>query len=274
MRLATVRTHEGTAAVRVEDDHVVDLGVADVGALLADPEWATVAAGSGFGTMPRQDAEFATLVQQPSKVVCVGLNYRNHIEEMGRRLPTHPTLFAKFADSLIGANDDIVHPPESEALDWEAELGIVIGKPVRRATGAEARDAIAGYTVVNDISARDWQNRTNEWLQGKAWDSSTPVGPWLVTADELDDPGHPDLKVQLAVNGEVMQSDRTGDLVFDPVALVEYVSTIVRLNPGDLIATGTPGGVGHARKPARHLVPGDEVSVVIEGIGELHNRVV
>jgi acylpyruvate hydrolase len=206
-------------------------------------------------------------------VVCVGLNYRNHIQEMGRDLPQHPTLFAKFADSLIGAHDDIVRPAETDAFDWEVELAVVIGAPVRRATTKQAEAAIAGFTVLNDITARDWQFRTREWLQGKTWDSTTPVGPWLVTPDEVGGV-RPALEVRLTVDGEVMQDDTTGDLLFDPVALVEYVSTVTRLNPGDLIATGTPGGVGHARKPERYLVGGETVVAEIEGIGRLENRVV
>ena len=150
----------------------------------------------------------------------------------------------------------------------------MVGKQVRRASTAEAEAAIAGFTVLNDITARDWQFRTREWLQGKNWDSTTPVGPYLVTPDELPGGVRPTLDVRLLVDGEVMQSDTTGDLLFDPVALVEYVSTMVRLNPGDIIATGTPGGVGHARKPERYLVGGETVVAEIDGIGRLENLVV
>jgi len=167
-----------------------------------------------------------------------------------------------------------VRPDETHAFDWEVELAVVIGKQVRRATGKEAGEAIAGFTVLNDITARDWQFRTREWLQGKNWEATTPVGPWLVTPDELPGGVRPVLDVRLSVDGEVMQSDTTGDLLFDPIALVEYVSTMVRLNPGDLIATGTPGGVGHARKPARYLVGGETVVAEIDGIGRLENVVV
>jgi acylpyruvate hydrolase len=212
-------------------------------------------------------------VPQPSKIVCVGLNYRNHIREMGRDLPEYPTLFAKFADSLIGSTDDIPRPEETDQLDWEVELGIVIGAPVRRATGAAAEAAIAGFTVVNDVTCRDWQFRTREWLQGKAWDSSTPVGPYLVTPDELPGGVRPVLDVRLEVDGEVMQHDTTADLLFDPPALVEYVSTMVRLRPGDLIATGTPGEVGHARKPGRYLTSGETVITEITGLGRQTNLV-
>jgi acylpyruvate hydrolase len=208
-------------------------------------------------------------------VVCVGLNYRTHIQEMGRDLPEYPTLFAKFADTLIGATDDIQRPGETDAFDWEVELAVVVGTQVRRAVGPEAEAAIAGFTVLNDITARDWQFRTREWLQGKNWDSTTPVGPWLVTPDELPGGVRPALGVRLLVDGEEMQSaDDTGDLLFDPVTLVEYVSTMVTLRPGDLIATGTPGGVGHARRPERYLLGGETVVAEIDGIGRLENLVV
>lgn len=274
MKLATLRLDGATRAVKLDGDVLVDLGVPDVGTLLAQEDWAERVAGAAGETYDVEGADFAPVVPAPSKVVCVGLNYRNHIQEMGRDLPEHPTLFAKFADCLIGAGDDIVRPEETEQFDWEVELAVVVGKQVRRARGAEAEAAIAGFTVLNDITCRDWQFRTREWLQGKMWDSSTPVGPYLVTPDELPGGVRPSLDVRLLVDGEVMQSDSTGDLLFDPVALVEYVSTIVRLNPGDIIATGTPGGVGHARKPQRYLVGGESVVTEIEGIGRLANRVV
>ncbi len=151
---------------------------------------------------------------------------------------------------------------------------MVVGRQVRRVRGEEAEQAIAGFTVLNDLTCRDWQFRTREWLQGKMWDSSTPVGPFLVTPDELPGGVRPALDVRLTVDGELMQSDTTADLLFDPVHLVEYVSTITRLNPGDIIATGTPGGVGHARKPERYLLGGETVVAEIDGIGRLENRVV
>ncbi|WP_285572723.1 MULTISPECIES: fumarylacetoacetate hydrolase family protein [unclassified Streptomyces] len=277
MKLATLRTDGTTKAVRLDGDVLIDLGVPDVGTLLGRDDWAGHAAAATAGnsaTYPAGGAEYAPVVPQPSKVICVGLNYRTHITEMGRDLPEHPTLFAKFADSLIGAGDDILRPDETEQFDWEVELAVVIGKRVRRARGEEAEQAIAGFTVLNDITCRDWQFRTREWLQGKMWDSSTPVGPFLVTPDELPGGVRPALDVRLTVDGEVMQSDTTADLLFDPVALVEYVSTITRLNPGDIIATGTPGGVGHARKPGRYLLGGESVVAEIDGLGRLENRVV
>ncbi len=275
MKFATIRTAEGTRAVQLvkvdgADTHL-DLGYDDLGLYLA-AELPVPPAGAT--TYPVEGADFAPLVQNPSKIICVGHNYRNHIMEMGRDLPTYPTLFPKFSASLVGANDDIVKPAETEALDWEVELVIVIGKPVRRATTVEAEEAIAGFSVMNDVSMRDWQFRTIEWTQGKIWDSSTPVGPYLVTPDELPGGVNPTLSVKTVVDGTVMQEDNTGTLLFNPVQLVQYISTIIRLNPGDLIATGTPGGVGHARDPKIYLAGGETVVTEIEGLGACTNRVV
>jgi acylpyruvate hydrolase len=273
VRLATVRTADGTRAVRLDGDRQVDLGAPDVGTLLSDPDWVLAAQVDGPST-PAADAVWAPLVLNPAKIVCVGHNYTHHIREMGRDLPTHPTLFTKFASTLIGAEDDLVKPSETEALDWEVELALVIGRSVRRADEEEAEAAIAGFTIMNDISVRDWQFRTVEWTQGKIWDETTPLGPFLVTPDELPGGVRPDLAVQTIVDGEVMQSDRTGTLLFDPVTLVQYVSTLVRLQPGDVIASGTPAGVGHAREPKRYLTEGAVVETAIDGLGACRNRVV
>jgi len=274
MRLATIRTTDGTTAVRRDGDEHVDLGFADVGALLAHPDWRQLAAASNGPRTVASAADFAPVVVQPSKILCVGHNYSNHIREMGRDMPSYPTLFAKFADSLLGAYDDIAKPPETDALDWEVELTVVIGAPVRRATEEQAAAAIAGFTVMNDVSMRDWQFRTVEWTQGKTWDSSTPLGPYLVTPDELDGGARPDLTVRTVVDDAVMQEDRTGTLLFDPVNLVQYVSTVIRLNPGDVIATGTPAGVGHARDPKIYLLGGETVRAEIDGLGACVNRIV
>ena len=273
MKLATLRVNGGTRAVRRDGDVLVDLGYADLGALFAQGDWATIAASATGETWPAEGADLAPVVPHPSKVVCVGHNYTNHITEMGRELPAYPTLFTKFADTLIGPNDPIARPAETDALDWEVELVVVVGKPVRRATEAEAEAAIAGFTVMNDVSVRDWQFRTIEWTQGKIWDSSTPVGPYVVTPDEVGGV-RPALEVKTTVDGQVMQQDDTGTLLFDPVHLVRYVSTVIRLNPGDLIATGTPAGVGHARDPKVYLAGGETVVTEIAGIGACINQVV
>ncbi|HKS44508.1 MAG TPA: fumarylacetoacetate hydrolase family protein [Amycolatopsis sp.] len=267
MKLATIRTGSGTAAVRVDDDVAVELGATDLGEFLARPGW-RVDAEQADG--PRHEAsklDYAPLVPRPEKVVCVGLNYRNHILEMGRELPEHPTLFAKFARALVGAFDPVVLPAGSSAVDWEAELGVVVGAEVRHASPDEAAAAIAGYTVVNDVTARDFQFRTVEWLQGKTFERSTPVGPWLVTGTE---PG----ELSCEVDGELVQQADPGDLVFTPADLVAYISAIVTLVPGDIIATGTPGGVGHARKPPRYLAEGSTLKTRIAGIGEQRNTLV
>ena len=270
MRLATVRTDSGTRAVRVEGDEHVDLGVPDVGALLAAPDWPDRAGADGPRS-PAAGSELAPVVPRPGKIVCVGLNYRQHILEMGRGLPEHPTLFAKWSEALIGPEDEIELAPESDAVDWEAELGVVIGRRVRRASEGEAAEAIAGFTVVNDVTMRDWQYRTMQWLQGKTFEATTPVGPVLVTPDELPGGVRPTLAITCDVDGERVQESHTGDLVFDPVALIQYVSSIVTLSPGDLIATGTPGGVGHARTPPRYLSDGARLVTEIQGIGRLDN---
>lgn len=276
MRLTTIRTGAATRAVKLDGDRLVDLGESDLGIFLAHDDWkrrAEAASADDATTYPLEGADFAPVVPAPSKVICVGHNYTNHIKEMGRELPSYPTLFPKFADSLIGANDDIVRPDETEAFDWEVELVIVIGKQVRRADDAQAEAAIAGFTVMNDVSLRDWQFRTIEWTQGKIWDSTTPVGPFLVTPDEVGGV-RPALEVTTTVDGEVMQRDDTGTLLFDPITLVEYISTITRLNPGDMIATGTPAGVGHARDPKVYLLGGETVVTAISGLGACTNKVV
>ena len=276
MRLATVRTADGTRAARLEGDRLLLLRAPDVGVLLVTTNPAsrldTVMALETTGEIAFTDASFAPLVPHPEKIFCVGLNYRAHILEMSRELPDYPTLFAKFASGLIGAHDDLVLPLVSKAVDWEVELGVVIGRRIRRATLEQAHDAIAGFTVVNDISMRDWQARTTQYLQGKAFDASTPVGPVLVTGDEIGDAV--DLEVRCELDGIVMQRGRTSDLLFGPTAVVSYISQFATLCPGDLISTGTPGGVGAGRDPQVFLEPGQVLTTAIEGIGSCVNRCV
>lgn len=282
MRLVTFRGGGGALAVgRVDgdgapSDRVVELRlpeaphVADVGALLRLPHWRERATEATGPVHQLGDLDLAPVVPAPSKVICVGLNYRGHITEMGRDLPAYPTLFAKFAATLTGPYDDIPAPPDDEALDWEGELTVVVGAACRRVDEAGAAAAIAGYTVANDVSMRTWQFRTKEWLQGKMWEATTPLGPFLVTSEEW----RPGPSLSTTVNGDRVQESPTDDLLFGPEALVSYVSTMVTLEPGDLILTGTPGGVGHARTPARYLADGDVVETRIEGLGALRNRVV
>ena len=266
MKLATLRLDGTTAAVRVEGTTAIQTAFAEVGELLRAGDVASV--GSAHGTeYDLSTAELAPVVPKPGKIVCVGLNYRNHILEMGRELPRHPTLFTKYPESLIGPRDDIQLPPESAQVDWEGELAVIIGHPVRRASAAEAARAIAGYSVLNDVTMRDYQYRTPQWFQGKAWENSTPLGPILVTPDELP------VGAQLVtrVDDEDVQRTTIDDLVFDAVELVRYISAIFTLQPGDVIATGTPGGVGHARNPERYLGEGQTLTTSIDGIGELVN---
>jgi len=271
MRLVTVRTANGTRAGRVDGDRVVELDAPDVGVLLSDPDWERIAAAGAGPEHALAEADLATLVPRPSKVVCLGLNYASHIKEMGRELPEYPTLFAKFAGTLIGARDPILLPRVSEQVDWEVELGVVIGRPARHLSEREAAAAIGGYTVINDVSVRDYQSHTNQFLAGKIFEKTTPVGPAMVTLDELSD-GGADLRVCCEVDGQVMQDGRTSDLLFSPAQIIAYLSEIITLEPGDLIATGTPAGVGAARTPPVWLRPGQVVRTVVEGVGECVNR--
>jgi acylpyruvate hydrolase len=275
MRLTTVHVQAGrTAAAREDGDELVLLPAADVGALLAGGEgWLERAAHHDGERIADSAAARATLIPHPNKIVCIGLNYKSHILEMGRPTPEHPTLFAKYDGSLIGPRDSIHKPAVSDQLDWEAELGVVIGRPARHVRADEALAHVAGYTVVNDVTVRDWQHRTREFLSGKTFEATTPVGPWLVTPDELPC-GASGLEVGCSVNGDVMQKSNTADLLFGVAEIIAYISTIITLHPGDLIATGTPGGVGAGRDPQVFLRPGQELVTWVEGIGELRNEVV
>ncbi len=274
VRLLTLRLDGTTRAARLETDGTAALlDAPDVGALLTLPDWRTAAASGGDRVdvgPDAVDADLAPVVPRPAKVVCVGLNYAAHIAETGARVPQHPMWFTKFASSLAGPRDDLPLPPESDQVDWEAELAVVVGAPGRRIPRERALDHVAGYTVLNDVSMRDWQRRTSQYLAGKAWDRCTPVGPWLVTSDELP-PGASGLRITCEVDGEVVQDARTDDLVFDVADLVADLSTVVTLEPGDVIATGTPGGVGIGHTPPRFLRPGSLVRTAVEGIGALEN---
>ncbi|MGW4380607.1 fumarylacetoacetate hydrolase family protein [Kitasatospora sp. NPDC004531] len=264
MQLATVAHPDGgtSAAVR-QGDAWHALPAPDLSAFLraGGPAWAGAELPGAVPLLP---------LPAPGKVLCCGLNYAEHIREMGHELPSHPTLFAKFADTLTGPEADLVLPRGLQ-LDWEAELAVVVGATLRRADRATALAGIAGYTVANDVSVRDWQRRTTQWLQGKAWDGSCPVGPVVVTPDEVDPAAG--LDVVCRVDGEQVQRASTKTLVFDPADLLAYVSTFTVLRPGDLVLTGTPGGVGAAREPQRFLADGDLLETSISGIGTLRNRV-
>jgi 2-keto-4-pentenoate hydratase/2-oxohepta-3-ene-1,7-dioic acid hydratase in catechol pathway len=210
-------------------------------------------------------------IPRPGKIVCVGLNYRDHAAEARLELPKAPLLFAKWANTLIGDGDAIVLPPESTQVDYEAELGVVIGTTAKRVSEGEALDHVAGYICVNDVSARDLQFADKQWTRGKSPDTFCPVGPRLVPREEIADPQA--LAIRCTVNGEALQDSSTAQMIFSVAEIIAYTSTIITLEPGDLIATGTPAGVGIFRDPKVLLADGDEVSVVIEGVGTLTNPV-
>lgn len=210
-------------------------------------------------------------VPSPGKIICVGHNYREHILEMNRELPPYPVIFAKFANTVVGPQDDIPFYPISEQLDYEAEFAFVIGKRARNVSKTDALDYVAGYTIVNDVTYRDIQRRTIQWLQGKTVEGSAPMGPWLLTSDELTDPSG--LDIVLTVNGEKRQHSNTSNLVFSVQYLVAFLSELMTLEPGDVILTGTPGGVGVARNPQVFLKDGDVVRIEVDRVGVLENRV-
>ena len=218
-----------------------------------------------------ESLQFAPVIPEPARIICVGVNYLEHIHEMGRERPDYPTLFTRFPDSLVGHGELIVRPRVSTHYDYEGELAIVIGKPARYVQAANALDHVAGYTCFLDGSVRDWQRHTSQFIPGKNFPATGSCGPWLVTTDEITDPAS--LVLQTRVNGEVLQEAPVSDLCFDVRQIIEYCSSFCVLNPGDIIATGTPSGVGFARKPPRWLIPGDIVEVDISGIGVLRNKV-
>jgi acylpyruvate hydrolase len=275
VKLATLRAAgSSTVAAVVGDEGAIRVdGYADVGELLRAERGLPDAAAASEGNAPSryEPGDLLTVIPSPGAVFCVGLNYRAHILEMGRELPANPTLFAKLTRTLAAPYAEIPLSGASGAFDYEGELVVVVGRGGRDIPLDQAEAHIAGYTVMNDVSARDWQNRTLQWFAGKNFAGSTPVGPWVVTRDEVD---LADAKLVTSVNGEVRQQADIADLVFGPAALVADISRMTRLEPGDLIATGTPGGVGHAMDPPRHLAAGDVVEVAIGSVGTIRNRFV
>ena len=277
MELATIRPPDGgTAAAVRRGEEWMGLAAGNLSDLLARPEWSweatTALSGSAGRGIPAAEAELALPFPAPRKVICCGLNYADHILEMGRDLPEYPTLFAKFADTLTGPYDDIAIPPAAQgAVDWEAELAVVVGSPLQQADDDEARAGIAGYMLANDISMRDWQKRTLQWFQGKAFDATTPVGPVLVTPDSIDP--EDGIEITCEVNGVRRQLGSTKTLVFDSAALLAYISQFTALRPGDIVLTGTPGGVGMGMHPPQYLSDGDMVVVEAAGLGRLENTI-
>ncbi len=219
----------------------------------------------------RSAARLKAPVPRPGKMICIGLNYRDHAAESNQAVPEYPTVFAKYANCVIGPGEKIVIPPVTAKPDYEIELGVIIGKRARNVSEADALNYVAGYVPFNDVSARDYQMRTSQWTIGKAFDTFGPMGPALVTRDEIPEPHN--LNLQLSIGGEVLQSSNTRNLIFSINQLIAYLTAVMTLEPGDLIATGTPAGVGAARTPPRFLKPGDVVRIEIERLGVLENPV-
>jgi 2-keto-4-pentenoate hydratase/2-oxohepta-3-ene-1,7-dioic acid hydratase in catechol pathway len=278
MRLVTYSTGAGPRAGLVVDGRVADLaaiGYSDVVGFLRDGDKAKAAAAGlkPDASAPALDAvKLHAPIPQSDKFICIGLNYRDHAIESGMAIPELPTVFTKYPNAVCGHGDDIVVPSVSKQVDYEAEFAFVIGKRCKNVKKADWKDVVFGYTCVHDVSARDYQLATSQWTIGKTFDTFGPMGPALVSADEIADPHN--LRISLDLNGETLQDSNTNQLIFDIPYLVEYLSTVMTLEPGDVVSTGTPPGVGFARKPPVYLKPGDECVVRIEGIGELRNRCV
>jgi 2-keto-4-pentenoate hydratase/2-oxohepta-3-ene-1,7-dioic acid hydratase in catechol pathway len=282
MKLVTF-THEGRTRVgAVQEDRIVDLSAAapdlprEMTALLAAGSEALelarrAAAGTG-GRLPLSEARLEAPVPAPPEFLGIGLNYADHIEETGMPRPEFPLVFNKQTSCVNGPYDPIHAPRASRAVDYEGELGFVIGRPARHVPRERAAEVIAGYLVVNDVSVRDWQRKSQTMTLGKSWDTHGPIGPYLTTADEISDPHS--LELRTWVNGELRQHSNTKNLVFDCFSLIETLSTVFTLQPGTIVSTGTPGGVGVAMQPRKFLVDGDVVRVEIEGLGWIENRVV
>ena len=263
---------------------VLGQGIVDLGARYSE-RWPTLSAVIRAGALdqlrelanglscdfPVDEVRFLPPILDPGRIICVGLNYRSHIEETGRQMPSYPTLFTRFPDSHVAHGEAIIRPSVSEQHDFEGELAVIIGRRGRYIPATRALQHVAGYSCYNDGSIRDFQAHTSQFTPGKNFWCSGAFGPWLVTADEIPDPGQ--LRLETRLNGRVMQSAPTSDLMFDVPTLVEYISTVFPLNPGDVISTGTTGGVGKARKPPVFMRAGDRIEVELSGIGTLSNRV-
>ena len=281
MRFVTIQRDSDTEPGVLLDDRVIPIQGAGFASVLEVIEGGAEAqtrvrrwiAGpaSSHGLDPA-GLTFAAPIPRPPKLICIGLNYRDHAAESKLAIPEVPTMFAKFPTAVIGPGQPIVLPKNSTKPDYEAEFAVVIGRRGRHVAEDRWRDYVFGYTILNDVSARDFQMATSQWMIGKTFDTFAPFGPAIVTADEIADPHS--LRISLTLNGETMQDSSTGNLIFKLPQLIAYLSSVFTLEPGDVIATGTPAGVGFARKPPRWLRPGDEVRIQIEGLGELVNPVV
>jgi 2-keto-4-pentenoate hydratase/2-oxohepta-3-ene-1,7-dioic acid hydratase in catechol pathway len=285
MRLATIHTWAGPRAALLVDDHYVDLHATEPtlpGSVRQLLEAGPAALHGAMEAAQRSDAvkypaaqaKLLAPVPDPHKIICIGLNYRDHAAESGAPIPKEPIVFSKYATALVGHGEPIVLPKVSQEVDYEAELVVVVGRKGRHLTPTQALQYVAGYTVGHDVSARDWQLKKDgkQWMMGKTFDTFAPAGPVLVTSDEVADPHR--LAIRLRLNGQTMQDSSTTQLIFGVGELLAYLSQVVTLEPGDLIFTGTPPGVGFAKKPPVFLKDGDVVEVEIEGLGVLRNPVV
>ena len=281
MRLVTFESADGLAGGFLRGEEIVPFkalgGPESVRELIAaDParreELATAATAHASETVALGSARLGPPVTDPEKILCIGLNYRDHAEETGMAAPDAPIVFAKFANSLVGPTDEVVVPPPGGEIDYEAELAVVIGDRCARLTPAEAIDHVFGAMAFNDVSARNLQMSTSQWTMGKAIDTFAPCGPALVSLDEIGD--LQDLKIGASVNGEVVQDGHSASMIFPVAETIAYISSVMTLEPGDIIATGTPAGVGMGRKPPLALEPGDVVEVTVERIGALRNKIV
>ncbi len=280
MRLATIATSRGLRLHVKARSGYVDVAdatgdplLSSVGALL---EAGSPALDTIRGLLDRDGtsydaADFGPAVPEPRRILCLGVNYAEHALEGGRQVPTWPEAFVRGADSVLSPYADLVRPTLTDRFDYEGELGVVIGTGGRYIPAGKALDVIAGYVVLNDASARDWQRAGTQWTAGKNFEGSMPIGPELVTADEVD---VSDIALTTTLNGQVMQSARTSQMIVDVPSAIEFFSSFTRLAPGDVIATGTPGGVGFARQPPVWLEPGDTIEITIESVGTIRNRVV
>ncbi|WP_423357484.1 fumarylacetoacetate hydrolase family protein [Pseudomonas citronellolis] len=270
--------HPGYGAVL--GDRVLDLGrqlpgVPDLAHLLADDaqlQRARQLAATSTGDLELEQLQLAPVIPAPGKIICVGINYAAHAEEAGRKVGQHPVIFQRFAETLLAHQAPLVRPRVSEEFDFEAELAVVIGKGGSHIPPGQAMEHVAGYTCFNDASVRDWQFHTHQYGMGKTFRSTGALGPWLVTADEIED--YRQLQIRGILNGEQMQEGSLDELAFDIPYLISYVSQALDWNPGDILATGTPSGIGFKRKPPVFLKPGDRFEVVISQIGTLSNPVV
>lgn len=218
-----------------------------------------------------KDIDYLPPITNPNKIICIGANYLDHIKEFGAKIPTNPILFAKYSTALTGHGQNIVHPEITEQMDYEAELAVIIGKKGKKISTQKALDYVFGYTNFNDVTARDIQSGDGQWVRGKTIDTFAPIGPWIVTRDEIKNPNN--LSIKSVLNGKIMQDSNTQNLIFNVQYLISFISMGITLEPGDIIATGTPAGVGMGKKPPRFLKPGDKISVEIEKIGRLTNTV-